>query len=106
MNKKEKAREYYKLRCARLLIARKKGTHSKGQWLAMLSINGSLCPRCNNVSHRLFKDHIIPIYQGGSDSIDNIQPLCPRCSSAKGPESIDHRNQSLASWAKKNKQLP
>jgi 5-methylcytosine-specific restriction endonuclease McrA len=37
----------------------------------------------------LERDHIVPIYQGGSDAITNIQPLCKRCNCAKGPETTD-----------------
>ncbi len=55
------------------------------------------CVRCGD--HGQTKDHIVPIYQGGSDGLDNLQPLCLRCNAAKGPEAIDHRLPDVARWA-------
>lgn len=39
----------------------------------------------------IVKDHIEPVYSGGSDAIDNLQPLCRTCNSAKGPDTTDYR---------------
>lgn len=78
-------------RSERLSAARLKGTHTPQEWVAIQAFCGTICLRCKEPSDRFFKDHIIPIYQDGSDSIDNIQPLCPKCSSSKGPECVDYR---------------
>ena len=89
-----------KTRAQRLSDARKKGRHSKVEWEEMVSFFNDTCVRCGGDSnlHGAVKDHIIPIYQGGSDGIDNLQPLCARCNSSKGPENKDFR----IDWCKKN----
>ena len=77
------------LRSERLAEARKKGTHTKAQWEFMKGYFGE-CVKCESKID-LVKDHIKPIYQGGSDGIDNIQPLCRKCNSSKGADSTDWR---------------
>ena len=74
----------------RLSEARAKATHTKEEWALMLAICGPACLRCGSTSS-LVKDHIVPIYAGGSDGIENLQPLCKSCNCAKGPDQTDHR---------------
>ncbi len=78
------------LRSERLAAARKIASHSARDWEVLKEICGNICVRCGT-DGALVKDHIKPIYQGGSDGIDNIQPLCKTCNSSKGPEATDHR---------------
>ncbi len=87
-----KAREISSAENRRLRIkeAREKGTHSKEEWIAVLDACGNKCVKCGT-DQKITKDHIKPVYQGGSDSIENIQPLCSSCNSAKGPENQDFR---------------
>jgi len=85
-----RAEENKKTRSQRLAEARAKDTHTPSEWKAMKSFCGEQCIRCGS-DGPLVKDHIKPIYQGGSDGLDNIQPLCKSCNSSKGPSSTDHR---------------
>ena len=78
------------LRRQRVKAAKEKGTQSKEEWWALVAACGGACVRCGTVGV-VQKDHIVPVYQGGSDSLNNIQPLCARCNSQKGPEDTDHR---------------
>ena len=76
-------------RSERLAEARKKGKHTKEEWEEMKSFF-SRCVKCGS-NDDIVKDHIKPIYQGGSDGLDNLQPLCKKCNSSKGPDTTDYR---------------
>lgn len=94
-------------RSERLTAARMIATHTKEEWLEMAAHFGG-CVRCGadegGEGVEIVKDHITPIYQGGSDGIANLQPLCRTCNCAKGREAIDHRDSGkrpakcLAKW--------
>lgn len=77
-------------RSERLANARQLARHSAGEWEALKQICGEACLICGSIE-TLVKDHIKPIYQGGSDGVDNLQPLCHSCNSSKGSDSTDHR---------------
>lgn len=86
--------DHRKTRSERLAEARSKGTHTEEEWEAILDICERKCVRCGAVTvGNPVKDHITPIYKGGSDSIENIQPMCRNCNSAKGSETTDFRPQ-------------
>ncbi len=79
-----------RIRAQRLQEARGRGTHSDGEWLAIVAHFDSRCVRCGcRPDPRPCKDHIVPIYQGGSDAAENLQPLCRECNTAKGPCSFN-----------------
>jgi 5-methylcytosine-specific restriction endonuclease McrA len=77
-------------RSQRLSEARKRGRHTTEEWQAMLEFCGFKCVKCGDTKG-VCKDHIIPIYQTGSDAIDNLQPMCTTCNSRKGADSTDYR---------------
>lgn len=78
-----------KTRHQRIREAREKGTHTPEEWDALLQACQARCVKC--WSSGVVKDHIIPVAKGGSDSIDNLQPLCATCNGAKGNEQKDYR---------------
>lgn len=84
---------HHNTRAARLAYARSLGTHTKEEWEALKRITGYKCVRCGCeiIDNAPVKDHIIPVYLKGSDSIDNIQPLCKSCNSSKTGETTDYR---------------
>jgi 5-methylcytosine-specific restriction endonuclease McrA len=73
----------------RLKEARLKGTHTPEQWESLKAEFGFRCVRCGHSDCWLDRDHIIPIYAGGSDAIDNLQPLCVACNCGKGGETFN-----------------
>lgn len=77
-------------RSERLAAARSLATHTDAEWSALIVACGANCLRCGAGSE-LVKDHIKPMYQGGSDGVENLQPLCRSCNASKGPDSTDMR---------------
>ncbi len=66
------------------------GSFTGAEWLELKKKFNNLCARCGQ-EKPLTVDHVIPLVAGGSNSIDNIQPLCLSCNSAKGTKTIDYR---------------
>lgn len=57
------------------------------------SLHRSTCLACGRrePAIRLTVDHIIPLSLGGTNSLDNLQPLCVECNQEKGARIADHR---------------
>lgn len=69
------------------------GDFTTKEFLDLCERTGNTCLRCGG-SINLSPDHIVPISVGGSNTIDNIQPLCKSCNSVKGTQTIDYRPQA------------
>lgn len=79
--------------------AQAEGSHTLEQWQELLSFFDGICPACGK-KRKLTLDHIVPLNKNGSDYIDNIQPLCKRCNSAKMDLVIvDYRPDHIKQWA-------
>jgi 5-methylcytosine-specific restriction endonuclease McrA len=87
----EKSAEYFHNRRARELQA--SGSFTSREWKKLCKHYNYTCLRCGRREPqiKLTVDHVIPLSVGGTNSIDNIQPLCQSCNSSKGITSIDYR---------------
>lgn len=56
---------------------------SRKEWEDIKRRHGYKCAICGESKERLTKDHIRPIPRGGTDTADNIQPLCRSCNARK-----------------------
>lgn len=61
------------------------GSHTLDEWERLKAQYDWICPCCGirEPKIKLTEDHIIALFLGGSDNIENIQPLCRVCNSKK-----------------------
>lgn len=69
------------------------GSHTVEEWEECKAYFDYHCLMCGRREPdvKLTKDHITPINLGGTDDIENIQPLCQRCNSSKSDTILDLR---------------
>ena len=77
------------------------GTYSITQWRALKACFGNICLCCGRDENtlqkggcRLVPDHVVAIAKGGSNNIENIQPLCHGkggCNNCKATHCLDFR---------------
>ena len=75
-------RAHVATRRERLMAARKRGRHTRAEWLDMIAVFKGRCVACGRRGDPICKDHIDPLcMEGSSDGIENIQPVCRSCNS-------------------------
>lgn len=68
------------------------GSHTIDDWKMIKEKYNFTCPSCHRQEPeiKLTEDHIIPLSKGGSDGIENIQPLCISCNVKKHTKTIKY----------------
>jgi hypothetical protein len=68
------------------------GSYTDGEWELLKIQYGFTCPCCHQAEPiiQLTRDHIIPLSRGGSNFIENIQPLCKKCNVKKFTKTIKY----------------
>lgn len=92
---KRKNRAYYSYLEGRRRVHKTSngGFHTLEQWLSLKQLYNYMCLCCKQQEPfiKLSQDHIVPVSAGGTDDIDNIQPLCMSCNVRKYTNVIDYR---------------
>ena len=57
--------------------------------VSLLKRDGWSCAHCGATCAALQVDHIVPFSDGGSDTLRNLQWLCPPCNMSKGVHRMD-----------------
>lgn len=85
LNHNQRLREYS------LLASNPRGSHTLKEWVELKNKYNNICLCCRE-KKELTRDHIVPVTLGGSNNINNIQPLCRRCNSKKKRNIINFRD--------------
>lgn len=66
------------------------GTYTAAEWRALCAALGNRCLACGSAGP-LTVDHVVPLAMGGSNGVENLQPLCNPCNVRKGRSVMDYR---------------
>lgn len=69
--------------------------HTLDEWMALLAKHEGKCAVCGSTDD-ICIDHVIPLSKGGTDAIENIQPLCRMCNASKGNKITDKNHAKSA----------
>jgi hypothetical protein len=67
----------------------------------VLDRDSHTCQRCGRTAPevKLEVDHIVPVAEGGTDALDNLQTLCRECNGGKSDLLLPHRREMVVNEA-------
>lgn len=71
-------------------LSKAEGSFTQKEWKALCLKYENTCLCCGS-KEKMTPDHVVPLARGGTNDIQNIQPLCRSCNSRKGAKTIDYR---------------
>lgn len=80
----------------RAVVAAAGVMYTRAEWDRLCAFYDHRCLCCGK-RRPLTVDHVVPVTKGGSNLIQNLQPLCRSCNSRKNDQTIDYRP-SLPPW--------
>lgn len=96
-------RKWAKQNPEKVIAARKRGHYRRDmlerftekeftaeEWKQCLDSYGGRCLWCGT-TERITIDHVVPLSKGGSNRLENLQPLCVSCNSKKRTKTMDFR---------------
>src|SRR3990167_9758704 len=72
------------------------GSFTAAEWIDLCDQFGGRCLACGATDRTLTVDHVVPVSKGGSNSIENLQPLCQSCNAHKGTKTVDYSSNHLS----------
>ena len=99
----EKRHEYYKRNYKnhyetyirnnfkRRSILKTLGVYTKQEWDQLCEYFGHVCVCCYETKP-LTRDHVVPLSKGGTNTIENLQPLCKSCNSRKNDKTMNYKH--------------
>jgi len=78
-------------RLRRALSAGAAGSFSLDAFASLCAYYDNRC-LCCGLAKKLTADHVVPLSKGGTNYIENIQPLCSSCNSRKHTQTVDYRS--------------
>lgn len=62
------------------------------EWLRKVEFYENKCLSCDTYCKNITIDHIVPVSKGGTNKIDNLQPLCMTCNKRKYTKIINYEH--------------
>lgn len=69
---------------------------SAAEWRWLCELYDHHCAYCGTATDQLTLDHVVPLSQGGSNTLSNVVPACSGCNSNKGARTPEQAEMAFA----------